>query len=91
VNVANPYIVTVLVYDKSGATEEHVLRIEAYSVTDVMYQAGIELEAKYALAEHRKTMRLVSITPDTATARARTRALLEEIGLLHLPTTGSKS
>lgn len=89
--VARPYIVTVAVPAAHGATEQHSIHLEAYSVQEAMFQACVELEARYAICERGETIRVISVAPDTAAAMQRVVELAKEIGLLRMPAVGSKS
>lgn len=87
-----PYII-VLSYThprEETRVEEHTVHVEAYSITDAVIQASMELEAKHAYGEQQWKQKLVAVRPDTEKARGEVASLLRDLGLIRLPTTGGK-
>jgi len=90
--IANPYIVVVQSeHPRSAELTEYRVPLEAYSITDAMTQALVELDAKYALFEQQYKVKVLSVIPDTAKSIDRLTDMLKDIGLLKLPTTGRKA
>lgn len=85
--IANPYVVVIATtHPRSGEVTQHRMALEAYTVQDAVYQAMLELDAKHAVLEQQYKIKVLSVGPDTKQAHDRLASLLDEIGLLRMPT-----
>lgn len=86
------YIVIVAAtHPTTGDKQEYTIQNEAYNIDEALRQAFFEIDAKYNVITQQYKLKVVSIGPDTTKFKDRIEKHLQEIGLLALPTQGSKS